>query len=152
MRHKKSDKRERGTVDVPRGKDGKFRILHHDAGIRKPAAFHLPEVCRQIYAETVLTSHKANTFICYTHFVTRTNPMARLMAAQRRAIAILEPGPWRFEYMVRNTDRGLTGITRVWPDIHRVVITPEAMQNLQNVQSRGRSTQPPESATWNQKY
>ncbi|KAJ4382930.1 beta transducin [Didymella sp. IMI 355093] len=58
------------------------------------AAFHLPEVCRQVYSETVLTSYRENVFLCDSVYPATKTSFGRLKAAQRKAITAVEFNPW----------------------------------------------------------
>jgi len=133
-----------GAVEFPKSQDGTGRDRSYDAAIRKPAAFHLPEVCRQVYAETALTSYKINTFICHDIVVSRTRPMARLVAAQRRAVTTLEPSFWALDDMIHFGN--MQDVSRIWPQVCRVIITSEAMQWVWEKRMR----YPSEEATWTQ--
>jgi hypothetical protein len=55
---------------------------------RQHAAFHLPEVCRQIYSETAILAYKSNAFqIGFLH-----GPwIERLLPAQRDVITSVQP-------------------------------------------------------------
>ncbi|KAJ8110974.1 hypothetical protein OPT61_g6316 [Boeremia exigua] len=65
------------------------------------AAFHLPEVCRQIYAETALTSYRENVFL---YDYDNKSMVLALMAAQRRAITTLQPSEMYFSSLVNYGD------------------------------------------------
>jgi hypothetical protein len=58
-----------------------------------PAAFHLPEVCRQIYSETVLTSYRWNVFFIASEDTLLSTWSARLLPAQRTAVTRVQIGP-----------------------------------------------------------
>jgi hypothetical protein len=49
-------------------------------------AFHLPEVCRQLYAETAVLAYTLNTFIVDSHFLDYNTWASKLMPAQRNSI------------------------------------------------------------------
>jgi hypothetical protein len=135
-----------GAVDLIRTADGTLTTFSFHSTTRKPAAFHLPEVCRQIYAETALISYKTNTFVCTEVVVSRRHPMARLMAAHRRAIKSLELFPYECACIVHGSDTALVSILRAWPNICRVIVTPEAM-NWVRIWRNGQTT---ERADWNE--
>jgi hypothetical protein len=62
--------------------DGQIRRFEDD---RQLAAFHLPEVCRQIYAETATLAYSTNTFLpCGAEWI------RALSLTQRRAISRVE--------------------------------------------------------------
>jgi hypothetical protein len=62
--------------------DGEMRRFEED---RQLSAFHLPEVCRQIYAETATLAYSTNTFLLYG-----TEWIRALSLTQRRAISRVE--------------------------------------------------------------
>jgi hypothetical protein len=138
-----------GAVDFPKKEDGRGRYVFPWTAVRKPSAFHLPEVCRQVYVETALTSYKANAFICEMTILSQTQPMRRLMAAQRRAVTTLEPMPRALYGMTLCADTGLKNILRLWPGIRTVVITPEAMQEVRDSWCRW-GLQFTEKLAWNE--
>lgn len=57
---------------------------------RIPSAFHLPEVCRQIYSETAIAAYSKSTFVLTDDFITHPSNIKRLKAIQRRAITSIE--------------------------------------------------------------
>ena len=97
-----------------------------------PSAFHLPEVCRQIYSETALTAYRHNTFIIEIAHMTSRNSLVRLMAAQRRAIASVILGPnvlcrhLRSDFLTKHKP-----LTHKMPNLAIIVITEAALQRVE---------------------
>src|SRR5690242_12349472 len=101
--------------------------------IKVTAAFHLPEVCRQIYAETVLTAYRQNTFVFGVRHTFPNDTFKRLMIAQRRAITKIQiECDYLFWHMVdanvhlkyhkRVTDR--------LPNISTIVVTEAVLRGI----------------------
>lgn len=128
----------------------KVEVLRRRA-IRMPSAFHLPRVCRQIYAETALISYKANAFVCDEPTISGKHPMARLMAAQRKAIATIEPMPEVLCLMVILHSKTHEGIMNVLPNVRKLSITSIAMRYVQAYTLWCTSTHD-EKYAWNQDH
>lgn len=64
--------------------------------------------------------------MCDDHFVSWADPMARLMATQRRAVINSELKSRALEDMIYVDD--IQAFSRVGPHVCRVIITPEAPQ------------------------
>lgn len=109
---------------------GMMEVVYRRSTHRALSAFHLPEVCRQIYVETNLTSYKTNAFVLTTS-IKVNNRAARLMAAQRRAIATIQPTPFKVCYMTYDDDLSRTISWEVWPNVRRIVITFAAIEYVQ---------------------
>jgi hypothetical protein len=61
-------------------------------GIKKiSSAFHLPQLCRQIYSETALVAFSSSTFVFDSDYLIYNTGILRLRPAQRRAITSIEP-------------------------------------------------------------
>lgn len=73
----------------PSDPSGDFRLY-----TGKPSAFHLPEVCRQIYAETATLGYKLSTF--YFSDIDDTW-VTSLLPAQRDAITNLQLDLWKID-------------------------------------------------------
>lgn len=78
----------RGSYWLPR-----FPYTRNQRIEKLQTAFHLPEVCRQVYSETALTAYQQSTFIFENHHMTTRNAITHLMAAQRRAIESVQVTP-----------------------------------------------------------
>lgn len=112
------------------------------------SAFHLPEVCRQIYAETALTSYRENIFLCDSLSISRTSHMSRLIVAQRRAITTVEFHPRVLWYIIDlEEDKLPRRITTVLPNVRSFSITKLAMEYVRLRRMRNRR-EPRES--WSQ--
>ena len=59
---------------------------------KQPSAFHLPEVCRQTYAEVGTLAYSTNTFLVRSRAPKWVKWVKRLMPAERDAIASVELG------------------------------------------------------------
>lgn len=69
-----------------------------------PVAFHLSEVCRQVYAETALVPYLHNTFyVLALYLLLRGTVVQRLMVAQRQAIASVQIDPAFLSHYVGHT-------------------------------------------------
>lgn len=95
-----------------------------------PVAFHLPEVCRQIYVETSLTSYSQNTFYLQSEPWYSSGQLGRLTAAQRGAIKTLQLDPsLLFEHLdpcaIRIVIRGL--LAGWLPGLETFVVTGAAV-------------------------
>ena len=69
--------------------------LTNRRAVRSRSAFHLPEVCRQIYSETAVALYQGNVFVADADFVqsfytARGDPISRLLPAQKKAITVLQ--------------------------------------------------------------
>ena len=60
---------------------------------KRPSAYHLPEVCRQVYSETATLAYKLNMFILGASQVLSPNWATMLLPAQREAITRIKPEP-----------------------------------------------------------
>jgi hypothetical protein len=70
------------------------------------SAFHLPEVCRQIYAETAILGYKHNTFVVGYGIGRTTKTWAsKLLQVQKEAIASLAPTDMFLETYISNMYR-----------------------------------------------
>lgn len=113
---------------------------------RLPAAFHLPEVCRQIYSETALTAYTHSTFIVGEDCLTFQNDLNFLQNAQRRAISSIEPDYKALAYRVKQQidhDRRIridpssrlapnkTFKWRYFPNLKTIVVTKVAFRYMQ---------------------
>lgn len=97
------------------------------------SAFHLPEVCRQIYSETALISYGENVFDLTFIDLHSGSSMSRLMSAQRRAITTLKPDP---RYLCSlPQDAGVWShfkpIRKFLPNVRLLIVTPLAMKAVQ---------------------
>lgn len=145
-----------GAFEIARGidldvkADRRFTLTNfeHQGSIsRRSAAFHLPEVCRQIYAEAALLSYTQNNFVCYGYPVGRNHPAARLMAAQRRAITSIQPTPRLVHDMMAIGKRILEGIRKVWPNVQKILLTSDAFTYVRSYHERFALG---EKTTWSQ--
>lgn len=88
--------------------------------VREPSAFHLPEVCRQIYAETATLACSVNTFLISSRKRENMLWVKHLSVAQRDAIHAVELNEsyFQFKYMDTKTmpfrKRGLRNLTHVY--------------------------------------
>lgn len=87
---------------------------------RLPAAFHLPEVCRQIYSEAALTAYQQSIFLFNDPFQRSNTVLNRLMPVQRRAINSVGIGVARIYAFM----------TEHWP---RVVPMTDKLPNLEYI-------------------
>jgi hypothetical protein len=82
--------------DLPFG----FAVAYKTSGVidnsnrqtKQPSAFHLPEVCRQIYAEVGTLAYSTNTFLSEFYSPLSMHWVKRLIPAQRDAITSVELG------------------------------------------------------------
>jgi hypothetical protein len=61
--------------------------------MKVPSAFHLPEVCRQVYSETAILGYSSNTLLLPRQHSFPRNWATGLLPAYRRAITRVEPEP-----------------------------------------------------------
>ncbi|KAH6638258.1 hypothetical protein C7974DRAFT_470996 [Boeremia exigua] len=99
---------------------------------RMSSAFHLPEVCRQIYSETVLTSYRENIFVWDFSMFSNKRPMSQLMPVQRRSIQTLQPDRRALHWMM---DRGRklfgNNMLKVLPNLRTLRIDSFALKYVQ---------------------
>lgn len=88
-----------------------------------PAAFHLPEVCRQIYFEAALTSYRQNMFALNSGHLSTKNSITRLMAAQRRAIrsVLFTPG-LLYEHLDKHFLTWYKSMTHTLPNLKNICV------------------------------
>lgn len=97
--------------------------------VKLPAAFHLPEVCRQIYSETALTSYQQNTFIYASHHLSSASSMTRLIVAQRRAITSIKISPNAlYQHLKGLYGRPRKSITSKLPNLKTILVTRHALR------------------------
>lgn len=99
------------------------------------SAFHLPEVCRQIYSETTLASYRENIFLCEDGYFNSKSPMYQFMDVQAEAITTLEIDLRMLYRMIGITGEfrpfrknSNWGILSVLPNVRVVVITCSALE------------------------
>lgn len=95
-----------------------------------PASFHLPETCRQVYAETVLTAYEQNDFFLESCHLRTKSSMARLMVAQRRAItSVLSESNLLVRHM---TLKYPVPATKFLPNLKVILVTKLAIVYLEH--------------------
>ncbi|KAF2001220.1 hypothetical protein P154DRAFT_619557 [Amniculicola lignicola CBS 123094] len=116
---------------VGRAIDPNARLGSHDISV--PSVFHLPEVCRQIYAETATLSYFRSKFIFQTYHPEAAdgclwNPpqfSQRLTYAARKSIKVveigckekMEMGPW-------------TDIRDAYPNLEQLIVRPLSLWTI----------------------
>jgi hypothetical protein len=107
--------------------DGAVASLHEKSdrdccAIRQLGAFHLPEVCRQVYIETATLSYSSNIFLVGPGSMVYKNwSKQKILLAQRDAIArveleynILDDQIYRHNYLNRSLkQRGFRNLTHI---------------------------------------
>lgn len=114
-------------------------IMYHNEPVYKltkqPAAFHLPEVCRQVYAETALTAYEQNVFLCDIQFLSHS-VMARLTATQRKAIRSVELAPYLFYDLVKGHQTRFESVTLRLPNIKIISLSNVATESAKTLYNR----------------
>jgi hypothetical protein len=102
-----------------------FAIVHPQQPEEKlPSAFHLPEVCRQIYSETATLAYKLNIFVInnfHWDAFERYRWIRKRLPAQRNAITAIAPQEsvlWEF------LDSDMSFLD-TFPNLEYIEITPE---------------------------
>ncbi|KAJ4341963.1 beta transducin [Ascochyta clinopodiicola] len=105
---------------------------YRHTGTKLLAAFHLPEVSRQVYSETALTSYQQNIFMLDYRNLSTRNSVTRLMAAQRRAITKVEIGyDVLTHYLSVYECHFVKLITDLLPNLEVIFVTTEALSHIQ---------------------
>jgi hypothetical protein len=82
----------------------------HITGDRQRSAFHLPEVCRQVYAETATLAYSTNTFLLSP---SGSGWIRTLSLTQRRAITRVELSSYLPEYLAGYQLRSFGGVPKL---------------------------------------
>lgn len=98
-----------------------------DATNKSPSAFHLPEVCRQIYAETATMSYALNTFLVD---ILQDTWVTSLLPAQREAIMQIEPDTGYSHLLIMDVFPDPPIWTRTFPSLRRLVISNASLDYL----------------------
>jgi hypothetical protein len=91
----------------------------------QPTAFHLPEVCRQIYCETTTLAYKLNTFIIDFDIGGNRSIFLNLLPAQRKAITAATPHSIFFEAYINCGDE--EPLRKTLPNLKRVEVSNDAI-------------------------
>ncbi|KAF3001953.1 hypothetical protein E8E13_007220 [Curvularia kusanoi] len=125
-----------GAVRYTRDRDVDFKItdryyFRHWACPRQSedlaSAFHLPEVCRQIYSEIALVAYSMSTFAFGTEYLRSRNGISSLKPVQRRAITSVELEPWGLGCCFRRPNYKLIKDT-YFPNLERLIISKAALE------------------------
>ena len=92
-----------------------------------PSAFHLPEVCRQTYAETVLLAYSRSTFAVGISYLICRNGITRLAPVQRRAITSIELSPAALRAFAYNR-RTFKPLKAYFPHLRVVIVSRLALK------------------------
>jgi hypothetical protein len=114
------------TGDIP------LTFRTHLEATKLRAAFHLPEVCRQVYSETVLTSYRENVFLCGSVYPTIKMSFGRLKAAQRKAITAVEFNPLVLYCHVKPNPE-TKPVTSALPNIKFISVSSVALRDVQRL-------------------
>jgi hypothetical protein len=114
-----------GVIDWIKFFLGEDDILPRNDATRLPSAFHLPEVSRQIYAETATLGYKLNRFIVSIEHLNYKNCATGLLPAYRKAIIQIEPDPEYLQYLANPRCRPLK--LRTFPGLSSIIISDAAM-------------------------
>ena len=93
-----------------------------------PSAFHLPEVCRQIYSETATLAYRLNTFIADSSLLNYVNWSTRLLPAHRNAISAVEPEASFFQTWINSRAGSLR--QQSFPKLQRIIVSKESMEEV----------------------
>jgi hypothetical protein len=98
-----------------------------------PSAFHLPEVSRQIYAETATLGYKLNSFIASRGHPSYRNWATGLLPAYRKAIRQIEPDAQYLLVLINPVSMSpkLKSLQlRIFPALSSVIISDTAMRYI----------------------
>jgi hypothetical protein len=95
---------------------------------RMTSAFHLPEVCRQIYSETATLGYSLNTFIMPDEHLNYDNWATSLLPAYRKAIKTIEPEPIGLNYLM-NSQLAKRLRRRTFPGLTRIIVSDIAIDH-----------------------
>ena len=126
------------------GKGGAVRYTHDSSTVwnflwsysylpqseKLPSAFHLPEVCRQIYAETGVLAYSRSTFAVGISYLSYRNGISRLAPVQRRAITSIELSPAAIRACVYER-RMFKPLKTYFPHLRVVVVSRLALEVVQ---------------------
>jgi hypothetical protein len=98
----------------------------------QPTAFHLPEVCRQIYFETAILAYKLNTFIIDLYIDGNREIMKALLPAQRDAVASVVPESIFFEIYV--TNKPIQSLRTTFPNLKRIEVPSGSLELIGSFQ------------------
>jgi hypothetical protein len=109
-----------------------FAIVHPQQWEEKlPSAFHLPEVCRQIYTETATLAYKLNIFVINNFQLDafeKNRWIQKRLPAQRNAITAIAPQkPVLNEFL-----DGDMSFLQTFPNLEYIEITPETFSRATN--------------------
>ncbi|KAH7069369.1 hypothetical protein FB567DRAFT_598974 [Paraphoma chrysanthemicola] len=95
----------------------------------QPTAFHLPEVCRQIYSETATLAYNLNTFILEFDIGGNKDLIKNLLPAQKNAIRSVMPQSIFFERYVayKDSDVHKNTFRATLPHLRRVEVPEDAL-------------------------
>jgi hypothetical protein len=103
-------------------------VYPRDSTTKRVSAFHLPEVCRQIYSETAVLGCKLNTFVITTSHLNYKNWAIGLLPVYRRAIQSIEPDTEYLATLVDGFARPLK--LRVFPGLTTIIVSDIALDCL----------------------
>ena len=101
---------------------------------KQKSAFHLPEVCRQIYSETATLAYSINTFLLSRRGEHPEGGWAKkLTAGQRNAISSVQMNNEDLEPFLRTNREPLT--EKVFPNLKRIWVTEATMRHYKTWKS-----------------
>ncbi|KAF2831131.1 hypothetical protein CC86DRAFT_463099 [Ophiobolus disseminans] len=97
----------------------------------QPTAFHLPEVCRQIYCDTAIMAYQRHIFIVDSFDLGEESQfIAALLPAQRNAVVAVGPKTRFFESYVSNHYGKV--FRKRFPGLKRIEVAPDALSLIQS--------------------
>jgi hypothetical protein len=106
----------------------------------EPSAFHLPEVCRQIYSETTTLGYSLNVFAVSYNLNYSSNWATGLLAAYRKAITHIEPDYLYLLDLVTELER--RPMFKALPHITHIFVSEIAISYLLHISARRHSRLP----------
>jgi len=101
--------------------------LHDDT--RQLTAFHLPEVCRQMYCDTATLAYQRHTFMVDDYDMgDKDELLSSLLPAQRNAITAMAPASPFFESYISDPDSHRKAFRRSFPNLERIVVPSDALE------------------------
>jgi hypothetical protein len=103
--------------------------LHAHFGRRLPAAFHLPEVSRQIYSETATLAYHTNTFAVDHMMMYKGSEWTKcLLSVQKAGVTAIAPTGDAVHYYFRPALNRTQIFTDIFPNLRRVEISKSSVE------------------------
>lgn len=129
-----------------------YYIHEHRRYERVASAFHLPEVCRQIYSETALLAYRLSPFTFENMYGEHVSSVRRLKLVQKKAICSIEFSVQALEFCLRSKiydeDKQCKPFKRVFPNLERIIISERIRHYAHTVWACAKPLQYVDHADW----